>query len=127
MAFLDSRDLDAIVTVRPNVLLCGNRRSTDAFLSALPVHYSAQLRELSVTSLRTPADVSEGTVVVRDVADFSQADQGKLLAWLDRRGRSTQLIATTERPLLELVDGGRFDARLFYRLNTMYLDLTASA
>jgi transcriptional regulator of acetoin/glycerol metabolism len=48
-----------------------------------------------------------------------------LLGWLDRSERSTQLIATTDRPLLDLVDTGRFDARLFYRLNTVYLDLNA--
>jgi hypothetical protein len=123
--FIDSRDLDAIVTIRPNVLVCGDRQITDAFLSALPSHYSSQLRELPIASLKARGDLSEGTAVLRDVADYSEADQQNLLAWLDRRGRSTQLIATTDRPLLDLVSAGQFDARLFYRLNMVYLDLNS--
>jgi hypothetical protein len=123
--FVESKDLDAVVTMKPNVLIYGSRGSTDAFLSSLSAHYSAPLRELPVASLCGHADISARTAVVRDIANFSRSDQEMLLGWLDRSERSTQLIATTDRPLLHLVDTGRFDARLFYRLNTVYLDLNA--
>jgi hypothetical protein len=121
--FLDSSDLDALVTIRPNVLLLGDRAAADGFLAALPSRFSAGIREIGIAALRPGSQMGLRTAVLRNVAEYNQADQQVLLAWLEERGRDCQLISTTDRPLFELVACGEFDARLFYRLNMMFVDL----
>ena len=39
----------------------------------------------------------------------------------------TQVISTSRRPLISMVVGGDFLPSLYYRLNMVYIDLTAGA
>lgn len=65
-----------------------------------------------------------GTMILRDVDTLMQNDQRRLLEWLERVAGVTQVISTASAPLLPSVDAGVFIQSLYYRLNTIYLDLT---
>ena len=66
-----------------------------------------------------------GTVVLHEVGALSHDDQVHLLDWLEHAVARTQVISTTSRPLLAQVQRGAFLETLFYRLNTICLDVTA--
>jgi hypothetical protein len=70
-----------------------------------------------------PAASRPATVVIRDVDELSAVEQRRLLEWLDAAHTRTQVISTSSVPLLPRVEERRFNETLFYRLNTIYIDL----
>jgi hypothetical protein len=70
-----------------------------------------------------PPDES-GTLVLRDVHALAPADQLNLLDWLERAGGRTQVVSTTATPLLPRGHVGEFIDTLYYRLNTVCVDVT---
>jgi hypothetical protein len=64
------------------------------------------------------------TMILQDVGALTHADQHRLLDWLDRARGRTQVVSTTAAPLLPRVQVGAFIERLYYRLNTVCLDVT---
>jgi Sigma-54 interaction domain len=66
-----------------------------------------------------------GTLILHDVGALTQADQLHLLNWLELAAGRTQIISTASAPLLPSVRTGRFLEMLYYRLNTVCVDLTA--
>ena len=64
-----------------------------------------------------------GTIVIREVDALSSAEQYRLLQWLDATAERGPIVSTASAPLLPLVEAGMFSEVLFYRLNTIYIDL----
>jgi Sigma-54 interaction domain len=75
--------------------------------------------------LLLPPSARPGTLVLRDVGALSADDQERLAKWLEDAEGRTQVVSTTASPLLPRVQSGRFDETLYYRLNTVYVDVTA--
>lgn len=78
----------------------------------------------------SPADAM-GILVVQEVHSLSVTQQAKLMTLLDDRQvrrslRSRRIVATSSVSLFDRVAQGTFDARLFYRLNSIHI-VTASA
>lgn len=74
--------------------------------------------------MHLPENASVRTLFIRDVGEMSGAEQIRLLEWLARVVGRTQVICTSRFPLIPLVEDGRFINTLYYRLNTVCLDLT---
>jgi DNA-binding NtrC family response regulator len=55
------------------------------------------------------------------------SDQLQLLEWLEKRVGRTQIVSTTSESLLPQVESGAFNDILYYRLNTVHVDVTESA
>ena len=68
-----------------------------------------------------PADWT-GTLVLHEVGALGIREQIRLLEW-SGVGRA-QVISSTPAPLLPRVTAGAFIDTLYYRLNTVYLDVT---
>ena len=66
-----------------------------------------------------------GTLVLRNVSDLTATEQYALFRWIDRDRDRTQVISTSTRPLMPLLEQGVFSDSLYYQLNTMYLELPA--
>jgi hypothetical protein len=78
-------------------------------------------------SLTLPEPSAAGTLILDGVEALTISDQQLLLRWLEvSRGR-TQVVSTTSAPLLPCVDTGQFNATLFYRLNTVCVDVSTLA
>ena len=61
------------------------------------------------TALPLAPDEGVRTVILHDVESLSPEDQQQLLVWLKTNLGSVQVVATTARPLLELVESAKFD------------------
>jgi transcriptional regulator of acetoin/glycerol metabolism len=62
--------------------------------------------------------------VIRNVDTLSAGEQKTLLEWLESATTRTQVITTATAALTPLVEAGAFDETLYYRLNTVYIDLS---
>ena len=69
---------------------------------------------------------SHDTVVLRDIHKLDADGQAALLDTLEATTGEQQIICTASASLPALVASGRFDARLYYRLNTVCIDLSTS-
>jgi len=74
--------------------------------------------------LQLPPVSKDGTLILHEVGALSHDDQLQLLDWNECAVARTQVISTTSRPLLAQVQSGDFVETLFYRLNTICLDVT---
>ncbi len=65
------------------------------------------------------------TLVLHDVDRLSARDQDEFLVWLDAARGRTRVISTAAQPLFPAVFAGAFSSELYYRLNTLRVDLRA--
>ncbi len=70
-----------------------------------------------------PAATETGTLILHDVDRLSSDDQERLLDWLEPAGRGMRVISTTSAPLYPHVEAGAFTDTLYYRLNTVTLEI----
>jgi sigma-54-interacting transcriptional regulator len=66
---------------------------------------------------------SANTLVIRHVDRLSASQQQQLLCRLEGADAPPRVLATTAVPLFELVTAGLFSEVLYYRLNTVLVDL----
>jgi hypothetical protein len=67
-----------------------------------------------------------GTLVLHDVGRLKPHEQLDLLEWLEQAGGRTQVVSASPTPLLPRVQCGAFIDTLYYRLNTVCVDVTGS-
>ena len=65
-----------------------------------------------------------GTLILHDVGALSMDEQRRLLEWSERAAGLAQIISTSSTPLLPRVRAGAFIEILYYRLNTVSVDVT---
>ena len=119
---------DLVIRARSNLLLAGSLSATDAMLVALKPHLRAPLQQYKQTTGVPVPQPREGTLILLEVDCLDGNQQAQLVEWLDRfeeRGR-VQVVSTTSAPLFSLVETGAFLANLYYRLNVVRMDVTAS-
>jgi hypothetical protein len=75
--------------------------------------------------LKLPPTAVAGTMILHNVGALAREDQRRLLEWTDRSAGRTQVISTTPAPLLRYVLAGAFLDTLYYRLNTVCVDVIA--
>jgi Sigma-54 interaction domain len=75
--------------------------------------------------LTLPPAERGGTVILHEVGSLTPEDQLLLLDWLERINGRTQVVSTSSGPLLPRVQTGMFVDTLYYRLNTVCVDVTA--
>jgi len=122
-ADIDSIDVEVIQSVRPNLLLCGPAGAVDTTLATLrPSLQEPVYNWVGDAGGSLPHEFS-GTLIFEHASTAPGDQQRSLLEWLSERAQRVQVISTTEEPLFALVQQGAFLDRLFYQLNTLYLDL----
>lgn len=112
---------------RVNLLLEGQEQALKGVLDAL----ASSLRQPVVSwhpgqRLELPLVERQGTMIIHGVDALGIEEQIHLLEWLGRAVGRTQVVSTTTAPLLPRVRAGAFIDTLYYRLNTVFLDLTPS-
>ncbi len=63
------------------------------------------------------------TMILHDVGALGAEDQLHLLEWLERDIGRTKVVSTTPAPLMPLVERGAFNDILYYRLNTVSIEV----
>ncbi len=117
---------------RANLQLMGMPRVNMMFIGADDVVWRALGNSLRLSApiaswrpgepLILPA-ADLGTLIIRDVGEMTDVDQARLLKWLDHAVGHTQVVCTSNSSLLPLMAEGRFSDSLYYRLNTICVDL----
>lgn len=109
--------------VRPNILVIGTADVVESTVSALiaglpgPVSY--------VRPNEPPPEAHEAEMlIVRDVNALTRDRQREWLTWLsDVNVRRPQIVATSDVPVYPLVRREQFSGTLYYRLNTILLEM----
>lgn len=124
--FLVYRDLDLARSHKANLLVVGTERLALSLISSLVADVNSDFmircRDGLLPLPRTSSQ--SGIVVLRDVDALKQEEQLRFLDWLHSAGKRIQVVSTASEPILGLVAARAFDASLYYRLNTIYIDLT---
>jgi len=118
-------DLNIARISRANLLVVGPALLVRNLLSLVArgtrrdaiVHATAGRLELPASGARPT------TIVVHDVDTLITSEQQRLLEWLDAATTHVQVISTASMPLLSRVEARTFNETLYYRLNTIYIDL----
>jgi hypothetical protein len=117
---------DVCFSTRANLLVVGPPDITAVLLDSVRPHL-----EEPVVTLRGGEPVTlpagpVGTLVLNSVSSLSAAEQAELNHALNGRLSGTQVISTSPLCLMPLVLEGRFLDTLYYRLNTIFVDVRES-
>ena len=120
----DSCDWCALIESRANVLVTGVAAATDAFLHQALRHFRTPIQDIACeegVTISAPAK----TIVLRNVEILNGSEQRTLLDWLDRlpADRKPQIISQTSAMLYAYVQAQVFDQALYYRLNSIHLEV----
>ena len=118
-------DLMIMGMPRVNLLLRGRDTAVRTVLDSLSANLHEPIASWSPGKrLELPAIEDARTMILHDVGSLGIEDQIHLLEWLGRAVGRTQVVSTTCSPLLPRVRAGAFIDTLYYRLNTVYVDVT---
>jgi hypothetical protein len=108
---------------RPNALIMGSADAVEQCLAALLPHLDSPVCLGVLDTVLSSTDEVK-TCVIRDVHELSDEQQQRLSRWLEQAaGRRVRIVSTTTLPLFQLVAAGLFLEALYYRLNTVLLDI----
>jgi hypothetical protein len=118
------RELQRMGMPRTNLLLLG----ADGVIPIVLEMVRLELREPILMwrpgqRLELPSSGRAATLVLHDVSALTHDDQHNLLAWLDQTGGRIRVVSTTSVPLWPRVKTGAFSDVLYYRLNTVCVDV----
>jgi hypothetical protein len=109
---------------RTNLLLVGSPGAVRIVMEMLWL----DLREPILTwrpgqplDLPTPGRAS--TLVLHDVNELTADEQRRMLDWLDQTGSRIRVVSTSRTSLWPLLKAGAFEDALYYRLNTVCVDI----
>ena len=119
----------AISYGRRNFLLAGQPSAVDAMLASMLPHFLEPIRLFAPDTDRALPLPDEGTLILMEIAHLKGSQQSELVAWMDEFNRSdgVQVVSTTSRQMMPLVESGEFRAELYYRLNVIRIDLIEAA
>jgi hypothetical protein len=110
-------------TLRPNVLVIGPVARIEATVAAIVAALPTPVRYWT-PDLPLPSPGDTTTLVIRDIATLSPSFQQAWLARMNaQHAQHTQTIATSSIAVFPLVVRGVFLENLYYRLNTVLLDV----
>jgi hypothetical protein len=120
-----TKDLKLARAAHTNVLMVGPEPLVKNVLSLAVDGRRDTAVQCQAGRLQLPqASPRPAMVVVRDVDALTPAEQRKLLDWLEAASTRTQVVSTASVPLLPLVQAHAFNDTLYYRLNTIYIELS---
>jgi hypothetical protein len=107
-----------------NLLLIGPEAAARAFLAPLMPALPSPVVFLDRAAPDLP-QMPVGTLIVPNVARLTGMQQDQLLEWLSAESGSVRVVATSSRSLFAKVQHREFSERLYYRLNTVLVQLRA--
>lgn len=117
-------DLVGMGMPRVNLLFVGRERVTRSILDRLLMDLADPIVSWHPGDLIPPMRQGQGgTLILHDLSTLTAEQQRDLLEWLDQDGGRTQVVSTTPVGLLARVHIGTFLERLYYRLNTICIDV----
>src|SRR5262249_25385756 len=106
-------------------LVRGEKSATAATVVALIADLSAPLVMWTAGADAQLPQLDHGTIVLQDIDRLDLNAQRALLDLLDESGGRVRVISTARSDLFDLVVAGAFLDPLYYRLNTIVVDVGA--
>ena len=114
----------SLIGTRANVLVTGPAEALTAFVRDARPAMREPVRWAANTALMQSEPAAHTRVILTDVNALDDAGQQWLMQRLNEPdGADTQVISLSSVPLFALVETNRFDATLYYRLNTIHLKI----
>jgi hypothetical protein len=110
-----------------NGLLVGPRELTVVAVAQLEHGLRQPVVWWSPRETNDVPDFEAGTLVIRDVDALDSRQQEQLARWVAVHSRGVQILGLTREPFYEHVAAGRFSTSLYYRLNTVVIEIQAAA
>jgi hypothetical protein len=108
-----------------NLLLTGPYEVADAFLESIRLHLQEPVVIVRGGEPLALPSAPVGTLFLADVSALTLEEQCRVHDWLGECSSHTQVISTSATSLMPMVAAGSFLEALYYRLNTVYIDITA--
>ena len=121
MAVTNLAQVQSVRTGTPNLLLIGPDAVAEEYLVPLMPSLASPIAYLDAANPALPA-TPVGTLIVHDVARLTPDRQAQFLEWLSGQ-RETAVITVSPGPLFPRVRRGAFSDPLYYRLNTVVVEL----
>jgi hypothetical protein len=118
--------LDVCLSTRANLLLIGPDDITRGFLKAVRPHLQEPVAILRGGESFALPPGPVGTLILINVGGFSPPDQDRLCDALIDRLSGAQVISTSATGLMPMLAARSFLETLYYRLNTIYIDVAAA-
>jgi Sigma-54 interaction domain len=122
-AAVPAGDLRRLISAGSNLLVRGEKSATAATVVALSGDLCTPLVTWSAESHAGLPQLRHGTLVLEDVDRLDLTTQRALLTWLDGCGGRVRVISTANADLFDRVMNGDFLDPLYYRLNTIVVDV----
>lgn len=113
---------------RLNTMFIGPSDVTQWILATLSVEQPVQHvtpEEVLVKSFSPPSD-HVGTLIIDDIMSLNPRNQRRLCQWLEQGSGRPRIVSLSQRPVVQAVANRMFIESLYYRLNTVYIDLTGA-
>jgi hypothetical protein len=120
---LSDDEIAVALALRLNMLLIGHDVEIERMLASILPQMAPCIAVWGERSTLDRLPQHLRTVVVRNVGRLTHDDQQRLNDCLDTWSGAVQVVSTTTRSLLARVERGAFIERLYYRLNTVSVDL----
>ena len=119
----------AITYGRRNFLLAGAQSAVHAMLGSMRPYLRAPIGLFTPIADMDDALPAEGTLILPEIGDLTADQQQRLLAWIDHLDlrEPLQIVSTTSRSMVPLLESGAFRAELYYRLNVVRIDVESAA
>lgn len=118
------KDLRVGVMPRTNVLVVGSSEATRIVLDMLRLDLRGPvLKWRPGQPLELPTRGRAATMVLEDLTRLTNDEQVRILGWLDQVVGQVRVVSTTTVPIWPRVADGQFNEVLYYRLNTVYVDV----
>jgi hypothetical protein len=118
------KDLQVGVMPRTNVLVVGSSEATRIVLDMLRLDLRGPvLKWRPGQPLELPTRGRAATMVLEDLTRLTSDEQARILGWLDQVVGQVRVVSTTTVPIWPRVAEGQFNEVLYYRLNTVYVDV----
>jgi hypothetical protein len=117
-------ELEFMGKPRVNLLFVGVNGAVERVLEQLQIelHQTVTTRRPGQRLVVPPISPAP-TLILHDVGSLEADDQKRLLQWLEVTEGTAQVISTTTTSLLTRVQQREFSDTLYYRLNTVCVDL----
>ena len=108
-----------------NWLLVGKDGAIGNLLEALPLG-TVLAAWRPGDPLVLPEHVQHGTVLLRNVEGLTHQEQLQVIDWLESPLRRARVVSTSSARLIARMRAGAFLDTLYYRLNTITIDITGA-
>jgi hypothetical protein len=110
-----------------NALLVGGVQMTAVAVARVERSLRQPLVWWSPEQIGDAPALTDGTLVIRDVDRLDAQQQALVTHWINTHSPRVQVIALAREPLFPHVAAGRFSAALYYRVNTVVVELRTPA